>query len=526
MASWVSKRATKSARRISLLALLGVLAAGFGAYVAFAAAVPAAPALAESPSVSPTNSASETFSFSSSGATSYQCSFNGVAFAACTSPKTYGSPAALADGSYSFQVRYLTNKGVASNAASYAWMVDRTAPTVSSINRSTATPSNAASVAWTVTFSEPVNNVAATNFSLAKSGLGGSPAITGVSGSGSVYTVTASTGSGDGSLGLNLSTKPTISDPAGNALGGSVPVVGQAYTLDRTPPPAPTLGTPRPASPTNQTTASLSFSDTEAGVSFQCKLDAGSYAACANPASYSGLGDGSHTFLVAAQDAAGNLSATAASYTWTVDATPPPRPTVLGPNNKSDSSAATFTFSDAESNVTFSCSMDLTGWSPCTSPKTYFNLSSGTHEFDVRATGTAGNTGDYNGWKWTINPLGGGGQPFKISGNASSTLYPGGATASISLQLTNPNSVTIYINNLTVSMLPITAPQASTTHTCTAADFSLTQYTGTYPLVLAAGATMTLSSQLPTIRMLDRPLNQDGCKTATLNFSYSGSAQS
>jgi len=33
-------------------------------------------------------------------------------------------------------------------------------------------------------------------------------------------------------------------------------------------------------------------------------------------------------------------------------------------------------------------------------------------------------------------------------------------------------------------------------------------------------------AQLPSIRMLDRPLNQDGCRGATLNFTYSGSAQS
>jgi hypothetical protein len=120
--------------------------------------------------------------------------------------------------------------------------VDRTPPTVSSINRADASPTSAASVNWTVTFSESVSGVNAADFALVNSGLGGSPAITGVIGSGASYTVTASTGTGSGTLGLNLVDDDSISDGVGNKLGGTGAgngnFSGQVYTVSRgTPPP-------------------------------------------------------------------------------------------------------------------------------------------------------------------------------------------------------------------------------------------------------------------------------------------------
>ena len=65
---------------------------------------------------------------------------------------------------------------------------------------------------------------------------------------------------------------------------------------------------------------------TESGSTFQCRLDSGAYAACASPKAYSALSMASHTFSVRATDAAGNVDATPAMKTWTVQSssTPPP----------------------------------------------------------------------------------------------------------------------------------------------------------------------------------------------------------
>jgi hypothetical protein len=129
------------------------------------------------------------------------------------------------------------------NFTGQVFTVDRTPPVVSSIDRAAASPTNASSVSWTVTFSESVSGVTAADFALANSGLGGTPAITSVTGSGASYTVAASTGSGSGTLGLNLVDDDSIADAATNKLGGTGTsgagnggFTGQLYTVDRTPP--------------------------------------------------------------------------------------------------------------------------------------------------------------------------------------------------------------------------------------------------------------------------------------------------
>ncbi|MBP9054418.1 MAG: hypothetical protein KBF94_17505, partial [Ilumatobacteraceae bacterium] len=89
--------------------------------------------------------------------------------------------------------------------------------------------------------------------------------------------------------------------------------------------------TAQPNNPTANTSATFVFSgnDSDSGVaSFEASLDGGAYAVVTSPASFTGLSDGGHTFAVRAIDAAGNLDATPASYTWTVDTTAPDSPVI------------------------------------------------------------------------------------------------------------------------------------------------------------------------------------------------------
>jgi Ca2+-binding RTX toxin-like protein len=100
----------------------------------------------------------------------------------------------------------------------------------------------------------------------------------------------------------------------------------QVNVPDTTPP--DTTIDSNPSNPTNSTSASFSFSGTDSvggtGVaSFECRLDAGGFAACTSPQSYSSLSDASHTFEVRAIDGSSNVDPTPASFTWTIDTIAP-----------------------------------------------------------------------------------------------------------------------------------------------------------------------------------------------------------
>jgi hypothetical protein len=101
---------------------------------------------------------------------------------------------------------------------------DTTAPLLLSITQTDPTLTNASTVHYTVTFAESVTGVDASQFSLATTGVSGASItdVTEVSGSnGTQYDVTVNTGSGDGTVGLDLA-GANIHDTAGNTLlGGS-----------------------------------------------------------------------------------------------------------------------------------------------------------------------------------------------------------------------------------------------------------------------------------------------------------------
>lgn len=111
---------------------------------------------------------------------------------------------------------------------------DRTRPTVSSITRQSANPTGAGSVDYLVTFSETVNGVANSNFSITQSGVTGATVGTPSSSSGTSMTVPVNTGSGSGTLRLNLNQSLSgISDPAGNQLNVAFNS-GEVYDIDKT----------------------------------------------------------------------------------------------------------------------------------------------------------------------------------------------------------------------------------------------------------------------------------------------------
>jgi hypothetical protein len=117
-------------------------------------------------------------------------------------------------------------------------VADTTPPRVVSITRASANPTSAASVSWTVTFSENVTGVDPSDFALPTAGVTGA-FITSVTGTNTVYTVTANTGTGSGTLALKLGDDDSVRDAANNPLGGPNPgngnFAGEVYTIDKSP---------------------------------------------------------------------------------------------------------------------------------------------------------------------------------------------------------------------------------------------------------------------------------------------------
>jgi hypothetical protein len=158
-----------------------------------------------------------------------------------------------------------------------------------------------------------------------------------------------------------------------------------------------------PTGPTTATAASFELSSNEAGSTFECRVDGAAFTACTAPATAT-VGDGQHVFEARAIDPAGNVDPTPASWTWTVDTTPPETRIDSGPSGTTKSTSASLTFSATETGSTFECRLDTATFAPCSSPQAYSDLAGGTHMFEVRATDALGNVDQTPAVRtWTIS---------------------------------------------------------------------------------------------------------------------------
>ncbi len=133
---------------------------------------------------------------------------------------------------------------------------DTTPPSITSILRSTTIPesTSATTLMFDVTFSEPVINVDAADFTVSGTGTG---SVSNISGSGSSYIVTVDVTSNSGTIGLDLvSNNHGIIDSAGIALADTSPDPDETYTIDTI---SPSLISITRNSPTTETTSETSL---------------------------------------------------------------------------------------------------------------------------------------------------------------------------------------------------------------------------------------------------------------------------
>lgn len=164
-----------------------------------------------------------------------------------------------------------------------------------------------------------------------------------------------------------------------------------AWKVDTVPP--DTMITSAPPALDNATSPEVMFSGSDnnpGDVTFECALDGAAFAACTNPATLAALADGDHAYQVRAKDAAGNVDATPATVSWTLDSTAPDTMITAGPGAGSFTKAAvSFTFGSPDSPVTFECALDAGAFAACASPKAY-TLAEGAHTFRARAKDPTG----------------------------------------------------------------------------------------------------------------------------------------
>lgn len=300
----------------------------------------------------------------------FQCKLDSGSFATCSAPH---SLLALSDGSHTLQVRAVDAAGnVDPTPASYTWTVDGTEPYTQLFD----TPDSlSTSTSATFTFSGDDSPGSVVGYECRLDG-GSYAACT----SPHTYTGLAE---GDHTF--------FVRAVDWNDLRDSTPA-SYTWTVDTVAPNTEILSSPGDVFPSADATFEFAGADGGSGIaSFECSIDDGSFAACTSPKTYPGLSDGDHTFAVRAIDNVGNVDATPATYTWTIDTTAPDTTIDSAPATATNSTSATFTFSavDGGPDPLFACSLDGAAPVECTSPQSYSGLSVGEHSFAVFATDLA-----------------------------------------------------------------------------------------------------------------------------------------
>jgi hypothetical protein len=289
-------------------------------------APPPAPLIVQAPSDPSGASVQFDFTDAETG-TSAECRIDAGSWATCTGPVGYSG---LAAGSHTFGVRATDAAGNVTGTTSYTWTVNIGLPTIS------------------IGFPAPGRAYNNTTYAAGCGTPGGDLCGTASDPQGTVTGVAVSIRNGATSLywnGASFGSATEVFLPATGTTSWSYAMAAASFptegsytlraratnnvaltgfdtltiTIDRTAPAAPTIT----AGPTGTTAGADTFSFTaEAGATFECRLDGGTFAACTSPKTNGALVDGSHTFDVRAVDGAGNTGATT-SRTWTIDGTAP-----------------------------------------------------------------------------------------------------------------------------------------------------------------------------------------------------------
>ncbi|OFZ19996.1 MAG: hypothetical protein A2X94_11575 [Bdellovibrionales bacterium GWB1_55_8] len=326
-----------------------------------------------------TSSSVISFTFSSDQlGVGFECSLDGSARAACSSPQAYSD---LSDGAHVFQVFAKNAAGIADPAgAQHSWTVNSLLPGATLDNMS-ALPGVTSSSSIQFSFSQD----GAASYQCSIDGGEFLPCVSPV-----VYS--------DLAEGLHQFSVTSV-DANGNVANN--PAQFQ-WVIDATAPVTSILQVTPSVSPNSSSSIEIAFMASESAV-FECELDGGGFSACESPFQISELAEGEHVFSARARDAAGNIG-NAVGYAWVSDFTEPviALGQVLPAAGATSSKMISVEF-QANELAGFECSFDGAAFEACASPFVAPVFAEGNHALVVVATDPSGNRSAPISLEWLMD---------------------------------------------------------------------------------------------------------------------------
>lgn len=127
---------------------------------------------------------------------------------------------------------------------------------------------------------------------------------------------------------------------------------------------------------------------------------------------------------------------------------------------------------------------------------------------------------------WTTSGTGSGtattGTSTAVNATQTSTvsaMTPGSAAQALNFSLNNTAATNQFVTSVVISIASVTGANISGSFPCDASDFTLVQPTASYGDLIPGVHAYAPSGA--SLALIDKPsANQDGCKTATVNLTY------
>jgi hypothetical protein len=128
---------------------------------------------------------------------------------------------------------------------------------------------------------------------------------------------------------------------------------------------------------------------------------------------------------------------------------------------------------------------------------------------------------------WTTTGTGTGSAGVGTTANVTITqdgsisgLFPGGPEQDIDFTITNPNPGPVRISTVTITVLSVTKDPGAPAGTCDATDFTVTSPSAINADIPVGATSYTGAVTGAAIEMINKPVNQDACKNATVSLAF------